>query len=458
MTIMLWRFCLMMILCSFPLIAFAAVQIQSIEGKDHIKIPINLQNPDGSEKTVIFLFDPEEEKLEFRAADFCEQNNIRSFFCRKLFELAYEQERLYKRSKYLESTVYPELPQMPTIPNSHLLRNPKAIQAEIINAVNKQNLIGDMLLRENLLWDDIKSRVDFSKPLNRISIIHSCLFANQTTKVLEYLFQKLTSSALISELDYVVVFHYGIPIPRASKLLTFEKAIFIHVSNDSSLFEVPTLRLLHRISTEIVSKKGAAAASTTQLLYMHTKGVSYSTVYSQIEDWVNMMLHFLVEKHRMCYHLLASDEFDAIGLNYCTHPRMFSGNFYWVTAEYVSNSLLPLQYEQSNKYDAEYWLFRSTKIRVYIPHISNVFHASQRYPRYCYAAVAATETPSLEQWIEHCQEDNQLEYEYLHGNRTDYLTWRSQLHNNADTMKLEQMASGKITTGRCRALELYKHP
>lgn len=440
-----------LLLCSLCWGVLSNITVQQINDKDFIRIPINLQNPDGSEKPVIFIFDPTEERLEFRTADFCEQNNIRSFFCRKLFELAYEQERLYKRSKFLESTILPNLPETPSIPNSHLLRNPKAIQAELIHATSKHSIIDAMKQQELSIWKQVTSTIDFgySFSKNRAAIIHSCLFANQTTRVLDYLLNKIVLSGLDKELDHLIILHYGVPLPANIYNFALSTQLHIHhVSNESSLFEIPSLRLFHRLASEIVTKK--QTKTPTQLLYMHTKGVSYTTTYLQIEDWVNMMLHYLVEKHRMCYHLLASEEFDAIGLNYCTHPRMFSGNFYWVTAEYLANALVPLTYEKSNKYDAEYWLFRSTKMRVYIPHISNVFHASQRYPRYCYTSVPNQEKPSFEVFVEQCQEDNLLEYEYLHGNYKDILTSKQ-----GETMKLEQMAMTKISTGRCRALELY---
>jgi hypothetical protein len=50
-----------------------------------------------------------------------------------------------------------------------------------------------------------------------------------------------------------------------------------------------------------------------KVLYLHTKGVSYKKRYQQIEDWRDMMIYFLVEKHMANRYLLESGLFDAIG-------------------------------------------------------------------------------------------------------------------------------------------------
>jgi len=333
--------------------------------------------------------------------------------------------------------LYPDLNETPTVPNSHLLRNPKAIQAEISHATMKQVVIQEMEKREVVVWEEVAKLMDFSKPLihNRLAVIHSCLFPNQSTRALEHLLTKIRSAGLQDRLDRVLVFHYGAPL----SLVLSEKVQLVHVSNDSSLFEIPTLRLLQRLATTV--------SGDAQLLYLHTKGVSYASSYAQIEDWVSLMLHFLVEKHTSCYHLLASEEFDAVGVNYCTQPRMFSGNFFWASAKHLHN-LAPLSL-YSHKYDAEYWLFRSRKIRVYVAHVSNVFHASQRYPRHCYSSVAPGAAPSFEVWTQQCQEDNRLEYDYLHGSQ-------GVIHDE-EVMQAEQMAAEKVSTARCTALELYRN-
>ena len=87
--------CLLSLIILVPLIVSQS-QSNSIFGivesetSPLITLPIRLNNPDGSDYSVNLTFSALERRLEFIVADFCEQNNVRSIFCRKLFETAME--------------------------------------------------------------------------------------------------------------------------------------------------------------------------------------------------------------------------------------------------------------------------------------------------------------------------------------------------------------------------------
>lgn len=107
------------------------------------------------------------------------------------------------------------------------------------------------------------------------------------------------------------------------------------------------------------------------------------------------MLHFLVEKHRSCHHLLASGEFDAVGCNYNSLPRYFSGNFFWATSSYIaSQGLRSLSLLHSDKYDAEQWVLSGQRARVFIAHVSGIDHSHTRYPRSQYTPVRSMKSES----------------------------------------------------------------
>ncbi len=121
------------------------------------------------------------------------------------------------------------------------------------------------------------------------------------------------------------------------------------------------------------------------MLYLHTKGVSYEEVHPQVEDWRNMMMYFLVERHASCIHLLQSGEIDCVGTNYMSLPRhMFSGNFWWASASYLA-SRPEQRYQESAKYEAESWLLQESTARIFTLHNSNIVHSRHVYPRHCYA-------------------------------------------------------------------------
>jgi hypothetical protein len=85
--------------------------------------------------------------------------------------------------------------------------------------------------------------------------------------------------------------------------------------------------------------------------------VSYILPNQNVYDWTDMMLYFLVERHKSCYHLLQSQQYDAIGVNYHTRyltnisqsastprvfdekttPTHFEGNFWWTTGAYLTS-------------------------------------------------------------------------------------------------------------------------
>ena len=73
----------------------------------------------------------------------------------------------------------------------------------------------------------------------------------------------------------------------------------------------------------------SSAIYNTQILYIHTKGISYtystqsSTGHnydSSIDYWRYMMAYYLITLHRQCYHILASSVYDTIGCNYAIYP------------------------------------------------------------------------------------------------------------------------------------------
>jgi hypothetical protein len=475
-------FTVLLTLCIFISFSYSLdVPVES-DSRTQLSLPIKLSNPDGSETSISLNFSVYEKRLEFIVADFCEQKNVRSYFCRKLFETAMEMklqqtENILKKMKLFpdqppHSLDSPSLPRVTDsdstqVPNSHLSRNPLAIQAELLHATHKNNHIESISAAERQITSQIQTNLDQiiseKGSLSRIIIIHSCLFQNQNPVVLERLLQSIQSSALLTETQAIFILHYGAKLPEAfldnySKRAISSVVIFYHVSDLSLFFEVPSIRIVHSISQYLSFQKRPLPAATTQVLYLHTKGSSYTQSYPQIDDWMNMMLYFLVERHTMVFHLLESKEFDAVGNNYCSHPRMFSGNFWWSTIQYLS-TLRPLQYQTAGKYDAEQWLFQEQKIRIYVPHTSNVYHASIRYPEYCYkksddSLVVAV--PSFEEFQKNCQEDNYEEYRVLHVRPLNNgISSLQEYEREQKRLQLDFANQQSISSVRCTAFDLY---
>jgi hypothetical protein len=231
--------------------------------------------------------------------------------------------------------------------------------------------------------------------MQRVAFIHSCVLSEDTaaaTRVLRDMLQQLQDYGLAAALDSIVVLNYGYPLPED---LTTEhahsgKAVWVQVHESTVFFEVPSLRVLHRLSQHLRRSptNAPSTAGDTQILYLHTKGTSYQQAYAQIEDWRDMMLYFAAGRHATARHLLQSGEVDCVGVNFKSHPRpILSGNFWWSTAAHLV-ALPALQHRTAGKYEAETWVLGRAGVRVYVMHSSNINHAVSAYPPLCYAEEA----------------------------------------------------------------------
>lgn len=120
-------------------------------------------------------------------------------------------------------------------------------------------------------------------------------------------------------------------------------------------FELPTLRLLHRLSIFLSSERRL----DTHVLYLHTKGASYENVLLEMEEWRNAMIYPLVYKSKNCYHLLQSEVIDTIGIYLTSEPfHHYPGNFWWSKASYLSK-LTSLDYRYTGKMECEAWVLNS---------------------------------------------------------------------------------------------------
>jgi hypothetical protein len=178
--------------------------------------------------------------------------------------------------------------------------------------------------------------------------IHSTNLNENKTEVLEHLINYLDNCAFFPRVDFVFINNIGLPINHMHFHNISTKIIVNNYSEDVSLFENCTLKLLHFFSTFNPDYK---------ILYLHTKGVTHSKTsvfYENIRDWINLMLYSLVNHTDSCIQLL--DNYDCIGVDYryiSSNPHHYSGNFWWANANYIKNLSLNIL---KNKYDAEWWI------------------------------------------------------------------------------------------------------
>ena len=200
-----------------------------------------------------------------------------------------------------------------------------------------------------------------------ICFIHSCTLNN--TKRLEYLINYLKNSNLYNIFDKIYINNIGLNID----INIDNKFELYNYSENNNLFEIPTLNKIHTFCNNNYNEYN--------ILYIHNKGISYSDDYEELNNWIDMMLYFLVDKYELCLNKLLLH--DVVGSNYMIHPsKHFSGNYWWATSNYLKK-IPKLSEININKLDAEMWLFKNNP-NYYEMHNSCVDHYKTIYPKHKY--------------------------------------------------------------------------
>ena len=216
----------------------------------------------------------------------------------------------------------------------------------------------------NDLWGSIKcSPKSNITPAKNYCFIHSCNLNNVGIYRLTYLIDKLNSSKCIDIIENI----YG------------DKFVVTNYSDNCHLYEAPTVNKMKHFSLENGNENA-------NILYIHTKGVRYSKDDKKENDWIDLMMYFLVEKYQTCLDRLAQN-FEAVGCNYYCVPSRnipphFSGNFWWARSSYLKN-VADVDESLQDRNTSEYWLFRNNPIYHNL-YSSNIDHYMQDYPRHLY--------------------------------------------------------------------------
>lgn len=113
----------------------------------------------------------------------------------------------------------------------------------------------------------------------------------------------------------------------------------VHASMHLDEYELPTQNLLWNYAKENLN---------SQILYLHTKGVGKEK-NECIEDWIDYMLYFCVEKWKEARALLKNH--DTTGVDLLQEPvKHYSGNFWWANASYIQSLPQPYEFANLQKY------------------------------------------------------------------------------------------------------------
>ena len=198
--------------------------------------------------------------------------------------------------------------------------------------------------------------------------IHSCTLPEKGTKRLEHLVLKLKHSGILDILTKVFIYNIGLSIEN-----TFgEQFIVENLSENPGLHEIPTINKICEFSQ---------TNPNCYVLYIHTKGVRWSNDYQPENDWIDMMIYFLIENYKECIYYL-DKQYDCVGCNFVHYRPHFSGNFWWTNTNYAKN-IAPLCTKNIQRNEAEFWIFYNQPYFISL-HNSGMDHYKHIYPRFMY--------------------------------------------------------------------------
>lgn len=190
--------------------------------------------------------------------------------------------------------------------------------------------------------------------------MHICA-VNNWRDIVKRLFDRIRSSGLYDKIDQLRYTLLGDHSCLSDEIFQDPKFHNIVYSPQLDLYESVTLNKLWY----------AAKEEEFNVLYLHSKGVSYNGQDQRILNWVEFLTYFNIDHHADCLEQLKEN--DVVGVNIYNHIMLhYSGNFWWSKSSYLNKST---QYCISYTYNApEYWITLS-RDGSYI----NLFHLEQNF-------------------------------------------------------------------------------
>jgi len=178
------------------------------------------------------------------------------------------------------------------------------------------------------------------------------------THILLNKFKKFKASGLYEKTNKIYLSLFGDDFDSHSEFLNelkdvYPKIEYLLITNQEFKNEPDTLNFM--------LKKANEYSSNTPMLYLHTKGLSYThpIMKRNVEAWVRYLDLFVINKWEECVKALEEND-AAGGLYVYQDPKHFSGNFWWANSEYLK-TLPRLNSHNINQYNrGEFWILSNT--------------------------------------------------------------------------------------------------
>ena len=178
------------------------------------------------------------------------------------------------------------------------------------------------------------------------------------THILLNKFKKFKASGLYEKTNKIYLPLFGDDFDSHSEFLNelkdvYPKIEYSLITNQEFKNEPDTLNFM--------LKKAKEYSTNTPMLYLHTKGLSYThpIMKRNVEAWVRYLDLFVINKWEECVKALEEND-AAGGLYVYQDPKHFSGNFWWTNSDYLK-TLPRLNSHNINQYNrGEFWILSNT--------------------------------------------------------------------------------------------------
>ena len=197
--------------------------------------------------------------------------------------------------------------------------------------------------------------------MKTIIYLHICAI-NNWREIVKKIFDRIRSSGLYDKIESVRYTLLGDFECLNDEMFKDPKFHNIVYSPQLDLYESVTLNKLWY---------AAQQEEEFNVLYLHSKGVSYNGKNDTITKWVEYLTYFNIDRYADCLEQLKDN--DVVGVNIYNFIMLhYSGNFWWSKSSYIKKST---QYCFQYTYNApEYWITLSREgSYVNIFHLGDIF-------------------------------------------------------------------------------------
>lgn len=189
-------------------------------------------------------------------------------------------------------------------------------------------------LHWNLLFDEQMRLIKESELIKNINSFNLVIVAPQYTQVDGYKFEMAgTNVSWQSFIAEYIVRRY--PFVRILEFKDSETALD---------FEAPTLSHMHEQATKRPGR----------YLYIHSKGISHKNPNPAIDNWRDLLNHYMITQWRRCFEALDTHDVVAVRDKHTANVGdvLVSGNFFWANSSYLEKLPKP---EMTDAYCPEPW-------------------------------------------------------------------------------------------------------